>query len=271
MIDLIAEYQQHLVDLDRSERTISDYISILRRMDRELEYGLTSACADELKAWIFTPNHGPATRSLYRTVVAGFCAWATNPEDARLDYNAAATLPHVAKPKRKPKPIKTDILADILERAEKPYRTWCTAAAYGGLRCCEISGLDRDHIGEKHTWIKQGKGRKERVVPTHPALWRAVQQLPRGPIALDHDGKTRLTPQKVAHRANHQLRSVLGYPGVSMHRLRHWFGTNTYKATRDLRAVQELLGHSSVSTTQGYVDVDEEQKKAAVIGLPDLT
>jgi integrase/recombinase XerC len=270
VIDYISEYQEHLANLDRSERTIKDYIGILRRMDRELAYGLTGACTDELMAWIISPKRGPATRSLYTTIVLGFCNWATDPIDPRLDFNAAIGLPQVRKPKRKPKPIRTEQLADILARAAEPYRTWFTIAAYAGLRCCEIAGLDRAHITEQHIWVYQGKGRKERLVPAHPAVWRAVADLPPGPIALDHDGRTRLTAEKVSHRGNHQLRGPLGYPGVSMHRLRHWHGTFAYRSTKDLRAVQELLGHSSVATTQGYVEVAEEQKLAAVSGLPDV-
>jgi integrase/recombinase XerC len=271
MTDIIAAYEQHLIDLDRSERTVADYIGILRRMDRDLDYGLINSCTDEIKAWIFAPSRGPATRGLYCTIARGFGKWAADPEDPWLDFDATATLPRVAKPKRSPKPVKTEQLADILNRAAEPYRVWFVAAAYEGMRCVEIGGLDRRDVDEENTVIRRGKGRKERTVPTHPVFWRVVRDLPPGPIAVDHDQATRLSAQKVAHRGNHHLRSALRLPGVSMHRLRHWYGTNAYRATKDLRAVQELMGHSSPSTTQVYVEVAEEQKIAAVNGLPDVS
>lgn len=221
MTDFIAEYEQHLVELDRSARTIEDYIGVLRRMDRDLPCGLLRACTDELRDYINDPRRSaPATRSLNTSIVAGFCQWATNPADPRLDYNAAAGLPKVKVPQRRRRVIRTDYLSDILRGASEPYRTWFTIAAFGGLRCCEIAGLDRSHVSPKQTWIKEGKGRKERIVPTHPRVWEVVSALPPGPVAVDRDGRTRLSAKQVAHRANHHLRGPLGYPGISMHALR---------------------------------------------------
>jgi integrase/recombinase XerC len=271
-LDLIADYEDHLRGLNRSARTIEDYIGFLRRLDRDLPCGLLSAHTDELRDYINDPcRSAPATRSLNTNIVAGFCGWVTDPDrPVRLDFNAAADLPRVRVPQRRRRVIRNDWLADILHGAREPYRAWFTIAAYGGLRCCEISGLDRGHISDRQIWIRAGKGDKERIVPTHPKVLQAVEQLPPGPIAVDRDGRTRLTAKQVAHRGNHHLRGPLGFPGVSMHALRRWFGTNTYRATRDPRAVQELLGHSSLSTTQVYIDVAEEEKAAAVAGLPDV-
>lgn len=272
-MDLIDEYRRHLTDLARSPRTIRDYEDILRRADRQLPQGLAGAATEELRAWIFTDGRGAASRLLYRTVIAGFFAWAVAPADDPdtpwLDYDPARHLPRVRRPRRRPKPVSTEQLTDMLSRAADPYRVWFLLAAYAGLRCVEISRADREHITETHVWVPSGKGDRERHVPTHPALWRAVAGLPAGPIAVDGDGVTRLTPQKVAHRGNHQLRKMQA--GASMHRLRHWFGTQTYARTKDLRTVQDLLGHADVSTTQGYVEVVDAQRVAAIAALPDLT
>lgn len=272
-MDLIDVYAGHLADLDRSPRTIADYTGILRRSDRDLPHGLAGATTDELRAWIFTSRRGPASRLLYRTVVAGFFAWAVappdDPDEPWLDYDPASRLPKVRRPRRRPKPVSTEQLTDVLTRAPEPYRGWFLLAAYAGLRCVEISRANREHITETHVWVPSGKGDRERFVPTHPALWRAVAELPPGPVALDHDGVTRLSPQKVAHRGNYRLRQMQA--GASMHRLRHWFGTQTYARTKDLRTVQDLMGHADVSTTQGYVEVVDAQRAAAVAALPDLT
>lgn len=272
-MDLIDQYRRHLIDLDRSPRTIGDYVDILRRADRQLPAGLAGATTDELRAWVFGGDRGAASRLLYRTVIAGFFAWATappdDPDEPWLDYDPASRLPRVRRPRRKPKPINTGQLADVLTRSAAPHRAWFLLGAYAGLRCVEISRCDRAHITEQHVWVPSGKGDRERYIPTHPALWRAVAELPAGPVALDHDGTTRLSPQQVSHRGNYRLRMMQA--GASMHRLRHWFGTETYRRTGDLRTVQDLMGHADVSTTQGYVEVVDAQRAAAVAALPDLT
>lgn len=272
-MDLIDQYRSHLIDLDRSERTVEDYTGILRRLDRDLPHGLVGAHTDELREEIWSDARGPATRLLYRTVVAGFFSWATcppdDPDDPWLDYDPARALPRPRKPRRKPKPVTSEQLGDILARAGDPHRLWFLLAAYGGLRCVEISRMDREHVDVEQLWVPSGKGDRERSVPTHPALWRAVAELPAGPVALDHDGTTRLSPQQVAHRGNHQLRKMQA--GASMHRLRHWFGTTAYAQSRDVLAVRDLMGHSAVTTTQLYVEIADDQRRRTVDGLPDLT
>lgn len=272
-MDLIDQYRAHLIDLDRSQRTITDYEAILRRMDRELPHGLTGANSDELKAWIWSDGRGPATRLMYRTIVGGFFAWAVappdNPNDPWLDYDPARALPRPRKPRRKPKPVTSEQLGAILAQAGDPHRLWFLLAAYAGLRCVEISRMDRAHITADQVWVRAGKGDRERYVPTHPVLWRAVAGIGSGPVAVDRDGLTRLNPQQVAHRGNHVLRNMQA--GASMHRLRHWFGTTAYARSRDVLAVRDLMGHSAVTTTQLYVDIADDQRRRTVDGLPDLT
>lgn len=279
MSDLIAEYAAHLaaeaaegIDTALSPRTITDYVGILRRADRDLPNGLASANTPELRAWIFTPTRGPSTRLTYRSAIAGFFDWACSPPDDPdnpwLDYDPTARLPRVRRRRRRQHAPSTATVTDILRRAGQPYRLWFALAAYAGLRCVEISRMDRQHATADQLWVPSGKGDKERWVPTHPALWRMLADLPAGPVAT-RDG-VRLTPQQVAHAGNHQLRMRLMVP-VRMHGLRRWCATEAYLQTLDIRAVQEVLGHSSLATTELYVDVGRQQRKRAVAALPDLT
>jgi len=71
----------------------------------------------------------------------------------------------------------------------------------------------------------------------------------------------------VAHRGNYRIRKA-GVRGTSMHKLRHRFATQAYDKTRDLVAVQELLGHSDVGTTRRYVEMNRDRMAAAVASLP---
>jgi len=267
---IIAEYERHLRRSDRADSTIDTYLSVLRHMDRDLPAGLAGSHAEELQAWIFADGHGKATRQLYRAAVAGFAAWSVSekcPEPLRRDYDAAHLLPRVKTPTRRARPITEAQRADILDRAERPYRDWFVIALYTGARCCEIAAMDRGDIGERRTLL-HGKGDKDRWVPTHPRLWRLAQQLPAGPVAVGSNGH-RLGRMRVSGNGNRHLHRVLGYPDITVHRLRHTFGTRVFAVNRDIVAAQRLLGHASLGTTQVYIDVDGAAMERAVAGLPD--
>lgn len=265
--EMIAAFVRHLADLGRADATISTYTDMLCRLDRELPEGLAYACADELRAYIYRPGRRPATVALYRAAVVAFYRWATDESDPWVDYDPARHLPRARVRAGTPRPITHDQLADILARAHDPFRLWYLLAAGCGLRCCEISRLDRADITADVVYVL-GKGGKERTVPTHPAVWAVVRDLPAGPVARRHYDTGRASRHDVQGRANRHLQ-VLGHPGVTMHRLRHWYGTHVYQAAgRDLRVAQELLGHASPNTTQVYVATAAGAASAAVLALP---
>lgn len=267
MADLIDSYLSQLRSEGRAVTTITTYADILHRLDRELPAGLACAHADELRDWIYTDQRRPATRALYRAACVGFFAWATEPSDPRLDFDPTRWLPRVRLPRRSSRTLPDDQLGDILARANGPFRRWCLLAAGAGLRCCEIALLDREHVSSESIWV-QGKGGKERVVPTHPSVWAAVRDQPPGPLARTPDGTARASRRQVICRANFHLQRTLGQSGVTMHRLRHWYGTNVHEAAGgDIRVSQELLGHASPATTQVYVDTTRNKKAAAVAAL----
>lgn len=259
MIDLIGDYETHLRALRRRPSTIQLYGSVLRRMDDQLPSGLLSAYREELHAWVFGTERKDATYKLYVTIVQGFMEFATDTDRAiHLDHNEAAKLPRVGGSPSRPKPIPADRLAGIRAAASKPWNLYFDLALLGGLRCIEIAQLDRDDVTEEDILL-HGKGGKDRRIPTHPAIWSKVRDLAAGRVtALNRRQLSALGRQKL-HR--------MGFP-YSMHQLRHTFATAVYaSAGRDLRVVQELLGHASVATTQRYVDVSGDQKTAAVRGL----
>lgn len=260
MTNLIDEYERHLIGLGRAAATRESYISTLRRADTDLDAGLLSACTDELQDWIFTDNHMPATRALYRAAIAGFFAWATDPDEPRLDYDPARRIPAVHVQPGRPRPVPAPQLAGILASAPRPFFLWYVAASHAGARCIEIAQLDRDDITEDETLLR-GKGGKSRLVPSHALVWQLAQELPPGLVAGGLDRR------QVSSRGNAHL-DRLGFPTVTMHRLRHTFLTSAYDACKDIRAVQRLAGHSSVSTTQIYVEAREDVMRLAVAGLP---
>ncbi|AJA59330.1 MULTISPECIES: tyrosine recombinase XerC [Bradyrhizobium] len=192
---------------------------------------------------------------------------------------SAIRAPKVAKTLPKPLPMASaKRLADADERAGEERETWVLARdaavmalLYGsGLRISEALGLKRREVprpGEGDVLIVTGKGNKTRMVPVLQNVLALVQEyvamcpypLPaEGPIFLGARGGA-LSP-RIIQLAMERLRGALGLPdSATPHALRHSFATHLLSRGGDLRAIQELLGHSSLSTTQIYTGIDSER------------
>ena len=173
-----------------------------------------------------------------------------------------------------PKPLTASqavrVSSDDGQLAEEPWIAARNAAVlsllYGsGLRISEALGLTlRDFPAGARTLRVTGKGGKTRIVPLLPASFEAVQAYlklcphvvaPEQPIFLGARGGP-LQPA-IIQREMQKMRSALGLPETATpHALRHSFATHLLSAGGDLRAIQELLGHASLSTTQVYTGVD---------------
>ena len=175
---------------------------------------------------------------------------------------------------RLPKVLSQDQVAALLDRipARSPLelrdRAMLELAYSCGLRCEEIVMLDRDAADFDSEQLRVlGKGRKERVVPVGEPAQRALERyLAAGRPDLAAGGsdpalfvsKTgrRLSASDVRRRLARWLREAALSGGISPHSLRHSFATHLLEGGADLRTIQELLGHASISTTQVYTRVD---------------
>ena len=142
-----------------------------------------------------------------------------------------------------------------------------------GIRLSELSGMNVEDLDLLADQVKvRGKGRKERIVPLGSravlALRRYLQHrellIPRvrgdrRAVFLSNRGK-RLAPRSI-QRIMHGMFDAIGGDGLRVHSLRHTFATHMLDAGADLRAVQELLGHASLSTTQVYTHTSVERLK----------
>ena len=142
-----------------------------------------------------------------------------------------------------------------------------------GLRVSELTGLDlQDVLRAERTLRVLGKGRKERLVPFHEAAggildaylahrgaFLAERGLPPTAALFLNQRGGRLTPTSVRTFLGRALEAVALRARISPHALRHSFATHLLNRGMDLRAIQELLGHASLSTTQRYTHLDLEQ------------
>jgi integrase/recombinase XerC len=139
-----------------------------------------------------------------------------------------------------------------------------------GLRISELVGIDTDDLELRGRLVKvHGKGSKERIVPfgskAEEALraWVAVRgELVRDPdeqaVFVNYRGE-RITARSVRRLFDGYLRKAALRAGISPHTMRHSFATHLLNAGADLRSIQELLGHASLSTTQKYTHLNDWQ------------
>ncbi len=198
-------------------------------------------------------------------------------ERTELLHNAAIAAVRTPKqPRSLPKALSAGQARDVVAVAETvSEHDWVAlrdvavlTLLYGcGLRISEALDLDRRQAPSRDTMVITGKGRKERLVPVLAIVRQAVDEYiaacpweltPDGPLFVGLRGK-RLRPEMV-QRLVRRLRVLLALPeSATPHALRHSFATHLLAGGGDLRTIQELLGHASLSTTQRYTEVDSSR------------
>jgi integrase/recombinase XerD len=279
------------LDMLASERgaaknTLAAYGRDLEGASADLSGRLAGASTADLER-LFAGWHDLAPASLARKRSAlrrffGFLA----AEAVRPD-NPAASIAGVKPGRPLPRTLSTaevDALFAVLDAdlAERPGPQVMRLKAlvellYGsGLRATELVSLPRNAIRPPQPFaIVTGKGNKERLVPLSPAALRAVeaqqQLVPRDSRWLFPSGKAHLSRVRLFQL----VRALGGRAGIaperiSPHVLRHAFATHMLENGADLRALQTLLGHADISTTERYTYVDGARLAATVKGLHPL-
>lgn len=201
------------------------------------------------------PDWSPETRHSARSAICSFYRWAE--DTGRVDLDPARRLPSVRVPAGLPRPAPEAVVTAALQAADPRARVMVMLAAYAGLRCGEIARVHSRDITEEGLRVR-GKGGKTRAIPLIPVLLEALATRPPGwAFAGGVDGHL-----SAAH-VGLILKRLLG-EGWSAHTLRHRFASRAYAGTRDLRAVQTLLGHSKPETTARYTLVPEQSLIEAV-------
>jgi site-specific recombinase XerD len=220
-----------------------------------------------------------ALRSLFRALR----------EHGTVSHNPADLIPAPKRPRHLPRVLRPDELAALLDRipAATPLELRDRAlfeVAYGsGLRAEELVTIEVSAVDFDGEQLRvEGKGGRTRIVPAgEPALRAVGRYLEGGRPALAAEGAApaptggpeaalflsksgrRLSTSDVRRRLRVWARHAAVQGGVSPHTLRHSFATHLLEGGADLRAIQELLGHASISTTQIYTRVESARLKSA--------
>jgi integrase/recombinase XerC len=196
--------------------------------------------------------------------------------EGRLDANPAEAIPAPRVPRHLPSTLTVDEVFNLLDHI-------CTDDLAGardlailellyaaGLRVSELVGLDLNDVDLPGMLVRVlGKGRKERVVPFGRKAAESLRRWLAASATLRQSGRQpsavflnqrggRLTDRSVRRIIDRRLEEAAIHAHVSPHTLRHSFATHLLGAGADLRAIQELLGHASLSTTQRYTHVSTD-------------
>lgn len=292
---LLADFERYLrLQRGLSENTVRAYhgdlthlaaaVAASRGVETEPDDALASVTLADLRAWLAAMSQAGLSRTtLARRSAAcrAFFAWAV--DNGRLDANPALRLSSARPAVTVPVVISPADVLTLLTVAQQRaddgdpihLRDWAVAEMLyaTGMRVGELAALSvRDANLDQRLVRVFGKGRKERVVPFGRPAERALDEwLRSGRPALARNAveqamflgrRGHRVDQRQVRAAIHDLCAAAGIADIAPHGLRHTAATHLLTGGSDLRSVQEVLGHASLTTTQRYTHVSAERLRA---------
>lgn len=265
----IGDYLLAQAAAGRPPTTLSTRRSHLSHMARALRCQPEDVTAEQLVRWFGRQSQWkPETRRGYRNTLRSFYLWAFH--TGRLSTDLSGALPKVKATKPSPRPAPDLVWHTALVAADRRVTLMLRLAAEAGLRRAEVAQVRTDDLTEGiggPLLLVRGKGNKKRIIPITDDLAAEIAEGPRGHTLyapadgwlFPGDENGHLSPRWVGKLCSTAL------PGIwTMHTLRHRFSANVYRGSRNLRALQTLLGHESVATTEIYTPVDDDEVRAAM-------
>lgn len=225
----------------------------MRRLAAAFPQGPASVTEDDLVEWLASQSWARETLRSHRAALRGYFGWAHR--KGLIDADPARELPTIQASRPAPRPAPESAVLAARSNGDERVRLMVALAAYAGLRRAEIA---RAHS----TWLIEdlggwslrvlGKGGRVRTVPIPEWLADAIRD--RGQGWLFPGGQEgHVSPYWVGRLVGRALPD-----GWTTHTLRHRYATRCYSGSRDLLAVQQLLGHSKPETTTAYVALQDE-------------
>ncbi|PIR18038.1 MAG: tyrosine recombinase XerC [Deltaproteobacteria bacterium CG11_big_fil_rev_8_21_14_0_20_49_13] len=289
MDELLKKYEEYLRhEQDASNHTTKNYLADLRQFQDYLEKNhpqlasggkstLTKIDHNIIRGYLstlFSKNNPASIARKLASLRSFFKYWI---KEGTLSSNPAKDVATPKVPKRLPKFLTVDEVSILLKGPDSDdilsLRDRCMMEVMyaSGLRVSELVGLDLENVNLGEGILKVlGKGRKERIVPVGSKAQTALanylahreelldKSYPTKAIFLNRQG-TRITPRSVERMVQKYLKTSGIQKEVTPHVLRHSFATHMLNSGADLRGIQELLGHSSLSTTQKYTHVSVDK------------
>lgn len=266
--DAIEKYRNALRGDKRSENTVREYLNVVENF---LEYTkkepeqVTSADIEKYKVYLAVEKYY-SKNSIYTVVKAlqSFYKF--------LKLETAKNISVPRKPKQIPKYLTFNETNRLLDMAREDRRDYAmlTILAYTGLRVNELCNLKISDIdfAEKVIRVQSGKGDKDRIVIMEDKTLEALREyikirIPVKDFLFTSQKKTRISPAHVERLVRNYAVKCGITKKVTPHVLRHTFATTLLRNGADIRFIQQILGHSSLATTQIYTHVDDQSLKFA--------
>ncbi|MBH0203841.1 MAG: tyrosine recombinase XerC [Nitrospira sp.] len=286
MEDAIKAFLMHLqVERNASQETIRSYRSdlhqlsgFLRRTENEPPHlRVEEITSDNIRAHLHNLDHqGEKASSLARKLACLRSFFRFLVREGHLSKNPTENLRSPKLPKPLPRVLTKDDAAALMEfpSGQSPLtlrdRALLETMYSTGARVSEVVGINLDDLNETDGSVcLRGKGRKERMVPIGDLALHAIREYRTSlkppacsgqlsaPMFLNHRGG-RITTRSVARMVSRYSSRLVG-GAVSPHALRHSYATHLLDEGADLRSIQEMLGHASLSTTQKYTHLAMDQ------------
>lgn len=273
----IDRWSVHQYAEGKTRRTVQDRAATAHRFERDAGVTLIDATTLDLAAWLALPGRAGVTRSVFHSHLRCFYAWAIG-QGLRAD-NPMATIRAPKRPTAQPRPLSVEQFERLAStagtvpvgsRSRSALRAELEAmvllAGLAGLRVSEIARFEAKHLDvETRTTRIRGKGGGTFVLPAHPRIVEHAARMPQSGYWFPSQRARHLGGREITKYLHlHMIRQRV--PGTP-HALRHTFATRLLEAGADLRTVQELLRHASLSTTAIYTSVTDSRKRAALEAL----
>lgn len=254
-MDVIKDFLVHLRAGGASPATIRTRRYYLYRTARTVD--LLGAKPKDLEKFIGSHNWGNETARSARSTLTTFYAWLY--DTGQIPSNPARNLPVIREKPPNPHPLPEDEYARLLRIVPGRWLPAVRLAGEAGLRRGEIAKVCRDDLFKDllgWTITVHGKGGRERYVPLNNSLAALLLRHFKTEFWLypSRSFSGHITEDYIAKRVSSYLP-----PRWSTHSLRHRFATVIYASSRDIRAVQVLLGHANLNTTQRYVAMPKDR------------
>lgn len=256
--ELLRSWSMYLESGGRTQGTVDAFLWRMQSFAATVPSLLEASTEDCIKYIAARRRSNAAeTRRAIRTCLRSFYRWALKTK--RIAEDPTEDLPTVKVPRQVGRVAPDVDLATALEHASAPERAMVLLARDACLRLSELTTLRTEHRHDDVLRVT-GKGEHTRMVPLTPALLDVLMLLER----MQGDGYYFPGRHGAEHMHTQSVHKIIKrVTSWHPHALRHAGATAAFRATGDLRAVQELLGHASVATTQRYIHVGEEQVRRA--------
>lgn len=256
---ITGEYEDWLAAQGMSDTTIRKRVAFAEQRLREWP-SFEDMERVEIARWLST--YDGWTRRTYHAHLKSIYNWLI--DAGALDHNPLDRIRQAPLPELKSQALSPDELALVLGTARGDLRTWLLLGYLAGLRLHEVAKFHGRDITASTIRVV-GKGGVVAWIPTHPELWAIAERYPRSHywFPTRYAGRDHVTTSHIGNIVRAHFRA-LGIDDGAMHRLRHTYATTLIRNSVPTTTVQTLMRHAKLTTTQGYVKVEEAERAAGI-------